>query len=287
MKLSRQRPGGYHLITILKLLALLVLLAYLFVFSFNFSFLSSPNLSPLHTNEIETKDNVALPKRAVLVGSAKNIAHYVPHTVQQLNRLGSIFQDYTIVISEDGSSDRTADIFREEFVTGTVIQNPEFSGDRLTRLAKARNVYLDHVKTKYMDWDYMIVFDLDFTCTLNLTTFREAVRLDSAWDAALSFSIGNYWDWLAFQPLPNKDMSRESFMNLLTTVPDDQFIQVGSAFAITAMYKISKLVDVHYGAEGMLIDHVILHRQLREKYGDNACLVSPLCFCENDCMKKY
>ena len=298
----RPQPSrGCGLVSSLKLLAFIILILYALAFSFNFLQLSSSEytISPTNHNEAlfsppngtllnqDTACAGAKCKRAVLVGSAKDIANYVPHTVKQLQRVGNLFGDYRVVISEDGSGDNTAELFRVNLAErGDVIQSPEFAGDRLSRLAQARNVYLDHVKRKYNDWDYMIVFDLDFTCTLNLTTFEEAIRLDSAWDASLSFSIGDYWDWLAFQPPPNSDLSRESFLGLLTTLPDDQFIRVGSAFAITAMYKVPKLMDVRYGAEGMLIDHVILHGQLREKYGDNAVLVSPMCFCQNDCMKK-
>jgi len=289
LKGSNTSSRKYHLIIlILKLFVALALLGYISFFAMTFWQFTSPMHMAL-TSSAKDKSRSIPPylRRAVLVGSAKNIANYARHTADQLHRVGSLFKDYWVVISEDGSSDKTAESFREYLGDhGEVIQSPEFEGDRLQRLAQARNVYLDRVKDKFNDWDYMIVFDLDFTCTLNTTTFREAVRFDPKWDAALSFSIGDYWDWLAFQPLSNSDMSRDSFLNLLTTTPDDQFIPVDSAFAITAMYKIPKLMDVHYGAEGMLIDHVILHRQLREKYGKNVILVSPLCFCENDCMKK-
>ena len=54
--------------------------------------------------------------KAVFVRSAKNIAIYIPNVMPQIHRLGKLFQDYHIIISEDGSHDNTvAELYHEDW----------------------------------------------------------------------------------------------------------------------------------------------------------------------------
>jgi glycosyltransferase involved in cell wall biosynthesis len=75
--------------------------------------------------------------------------------VDDFLRLSRIFRDVRVVVSEDGSNDGTPATYRAQFnrvgfgSKGIVISNPPFGGDRISKLAQARNVYLQKVQKKY------------------------------------------------------------------------------------------------------------------------------------------
>ena len=111
---------------------------------YNSSWGSSANIPGKYKTEIQDS-------KAVIVGSAKNIAKYIPNVMSQIHRLGKLFQDYHIIISEDGSHDNTvAELYHEDwkiFNNGnssstatshysqnsrlTVLSNPNFGKSRI------------------------------------------------------------------------------------------------------------------------------------------------------------
>jgi hypothetical protein len=69
--------------------------------------------------------------------------------------------------------------------------------DRISRLAYARNQYLELVLERYSEiqneYDdcYMVVFDLDFTCEISFESIGNALSLHEHWDVNTSSITSN------------------------------------------------------------------------------------------------
>jgi len=108
----------------------------------------------------------------VIVGLARNIEARLPHTITGIEALGAMFADHRVVIYENDSTDRTAELLKDWAARrATVDITCEHRGDpvnptarclqRAGRMARYRNACLDIVRKKYAGFDYTIVVDTD------------------------------------------------------------------------------------------------------------------------------
>ena len=109
---------------------------------------------------------------AVICGLARDVEHVLPQTIARIERLGAMFADYRVVISENDSRDRTKLMLGE-----WAGRNPkvdallEQRGDpvnpiarclkRAERMARYRSVCLETVRARYADFTHAIVVDTD------------------------------------------------------------------------------------------------------------------------------
>lgn len=131
-----------------------------------------------------------------ICGPVKNCAPYLSKVLANMEKIGSLFDSYQIVIYYDKSSDNSLEILKEYQKTNDkmllyVNKNP-VSPFRTHNLAIARNFCLNYVKDKF---PYFIMMDCDdVNCKeLNIEPLKNCLKRDT-WDA-LSFNTNPlYYD---------------------------------------------------------------------------------------------
>ncbi|KAL3771909.1 hypothetical protein ACHAWO_010436 [Cyclotella atomus] len=248
-----------------------------------------PNNAPAREETMATTsastDVEANKKRhfAFIVGAAMNVHKYVDHVSTNLLRVANETFDnnYHIIISEEKSPHNWENTIPTDRLTVVRTENNPFH-DRISRLAYARNQYLELVLQRYSEIQdqyedcYMVVFDLDFTCEINFESIGKALPLRENWDA-ISFNVANYWDWYAFQALDHgtDQASRQKFLKDLNALNENELLEVTSAFHIAGMYKLSHLIDTKYVFERGECEHVGLHKMMKKKH-NSSIMVSPM-----------
>jgi len=238
-----------------------------------------------------------------LVGAAKNVHQKVDHVSDDLLRVAhEIFPggNYHIVISEEGTSHNWMghNSTEQQAQKLTILRTEKNPGmDRISRLAYARNQYLEFVQQEHagiipkdmtIEDCVMIVFDMDFTCEIEWTSIGTALEppLMEQWDA-VSFNIANYWDWYAFEDVQKRGSydktAHTQFLEELNALREDQLLEVISAFAIAGVYKLSHLIDTRYVYEQGECEHKGLHKMMKEKH-NSRIMVSPMPLYRFGCM---
>ncbi|HEY0980771.1 glycosyltransferase family 2 protein [Schlesneria sp.] len=110
--------------------------------------------------------------RAVICGLARNVEKILPKSIARIERLGTMFADYRVVIYENDSTDNTKPLLQEWAQANPKVDiTVEQLGDpvnpcarclkRAERMARYRNECLNLIREKYADYDHVIVVDTD------------------------------------------------------------------------------------------------------------------------------
>lgn len=139
--------------------------------------------------------------KIVICGLARDCASNLRHIREQIERIGSMFQDYAVLIVENDSKDDTRERLLEwasfdERVTvlgcgknspgpcllklppTTYIDSCVTSQPRMRKMVKLRNMYLDEIdeNPRYKDYDLVAVWDLDLKGSLYLDGILETLH---------------------------------------------------------------------------------------------------------------
>ena len=104
---------------------------------------------------------------AVIVGCARDCSAYLPASLRNFERLGSVFQTVRFVIVENDSTDGTKQILDNWQIGDSgrrlvhVMDGLKHCQPRTVRLAIARNMALRMATIVYPEAKYFIVMDLD------------------------------------------------------------------------------------------------------------------------------
>lgn len=111
---------------------------------------------------------VASSVRAVFVGCARDCAAHLHNVIVWIEKAGTLFSSYRVVVVENDSSDDTKQILHLWSLRNSSVEIVCLDGlhdrlpDRGERLAAARNAYLKHVQEKgYDGHDLLIPLDMD------------------------------------------------------------------------------------------------------------------------------
>ncbi len=134
-----------------------------------------------------------------ICGPVKNCAPYLSKVLDNMEKIGSLFNDYKIVIYYDKSSDNTLNILKEYQKKNPkmifyVNKNP-VSPFRTHNIAIARNFCLNYVRENKEIYPYFIMMDCDdVNCKeINIEILKKYLNLNS-WDG-LSFNTSpKYYD---------------------------------------------------------------------------------------------
>jgi hypothetical protein len=178
-----------------------------------------------------------------------------------MEKIGSLFDSYQIVIYYDKSSDNSLEILKEYQKTNDkmllyVNKNP-VSPFRTHNLAIARNFCLNHVKDKF---PYFIMMDMDdVNCKeLNIEPLKKCLKRDT-WDA-LSFNTSPlYYDIWGLSIWPycfsynhfNDNYNYHGIIKnyitkLLNSLKPGQLLPCISSFNGLSIYKTHKFLDTYY-----------------------------------------
>jgi hypothetical protein len=199
-----------------------------------------------------------------ICGPVKNCGAYLNKVLENIEKIGSLFDDYTILIYYDQSSDNTLQILKEY-----QNKNPKFkfyvnanptSKFRTHNIAIARNFCLNFIRNNKATYPYFIMMDFDdVNCKeVNINTLGKYLKRED-WDG-LSFNTSPaYYDIWGLSIYPycfsynhfNDNYNyhgiiKEYITKLLNNLKPGQLLPCISSFNGFSIYKTHKFLDTYY-----------------------------------------
>ena len=202
--------------------------------------------------------------KCCICGPVKNCAPYLNKIFENMEKLGTLFEDYIIIMYYDKSKDNTLQILKNyqtknSKFTFFVNQQP-LSKYRTHNIAKARNYCVNEVRNKYPDFEYLIMMDCDDVNSKNINTnvLKNVLKRED-WDA-LSFQTSpRYYDiWgLSIYPfcfsynhfkenVQNYNIIQDYVERKLKNLPVGELLPCISAFNGFSIYKVNKFSNCYY-----------------------------------------
>ena len=199
--------------------------------------------------------------KCCICGAVRNSAFFLDDIFKNMEKIGSVFEDYVIILAYDPSSDNSLDKIKQyQSVNPRVIlyENQSLiSPYRTHRIAFARNKCLDMIRSKYSDYNFFIMMDCDNVCSsnINLNVLRSNIH-KQGWDA-LSFNKEPYYDiWalsirpfvFSYEHFPSEvgDKMRNYIGRIMRNIPPGKLIKCSSAFNGFAIYRTNKFLNCRY-----------------------------------------
>jgi hypothetical protein len=219
----------------------------------------------------------------VICGLCRDVRYYLPRTAERIERLGSMFKEYAVVLYENDSIDNT-----REFLVDWRAANPRVavlserlgapsyaanrSPDRAAWLARCRNCYRAHVVKECAGYDYAIIVDMDLAGGWSFDGIAHTFG-DDAWDFVGSFglrerrdlrtrrSVYSHADMWAFRRAAGVSTEQLGRDQEAVVERGGPLIPVESCFGGLGVYRFRCLEVAHYS--GTDCEHVGFHAELR------------------------
>jgi glycosyltransferase involved in cell wall biosynthesis len=200
-----------------------------------------------------------------ICGTVRNCGPYLKKVLENIEKIGSIFNDYKIVFYYDNSTDNTLEILKNYqkqnprllFYVNKVLISPF----RTHRLAHARNYCLNYVKSNKETFPYFIMMDLDdVSCkNLNIEPLKRCLKRND-WDG-LSFNTSpRYYDVWALSikpyyfsyihflesPIHHHLLIANYVDNILKNMQKNKLLKCLSSFNGFSIYRTEKFLKTYY-----------------------------------------
>lgn len=215
-----------------------------------------------------------IPEKVILCTVCRDVSKHVPAMISDLEKIGSLFQDYRIVVYENNSEDDTpSQLYRWKRANPKVSLTVEFLSDaefaktivnqtngkfsRLEQRAQARNKAL-RMALSLFDEEFSYILCIDPTVKLSgLEEIKAIFQRPDNWDAVFAYRTdreGNFTDWGAFRDpfslfgpefMGDEWYREEKHFSLQKHEP---WYPVYSAFGGFAIYKRKAIENCKYGA---------------------------------------
>jgi hypothetical protein len=202
--------------------------------------------------------------KCCICGPVKNCAKYLNKVFENVEKLGSLFDDYTIIIYYDKSSDNTLDILKDYQTKNSrmiFFENKHpISPFRTHNIALARNVCLNYVRQNIQDFPFFIMMDFDdVNCkNVDIEVLRKYLKRED-WDG-LSFNTSpKYYDIWGLSIYPycfsynhfEKNVQNYNFIqnyihHLLSNLKPDELLPCISSFNGFSIYRTCKFLNTYY-----------------------------------------
>ena len=199
-----------------------------------------------------------------ICGPVKNCGPYLSKVLSNMEILGSLFDNYQIVIYYDQSSDDSLEILKEYQQNNSnmllyVNKNP-ISPFRTHNLAIARNFCLNYVRQNKDKFTYFIMMDMDdVNCKeLNVEPLQNALK-NNTWDGLSFNSSPLYYDIWGLSIWPycfsyNHFENNDHFYNViqsyvtekLKNVAPGELLSCISSFNGFSIYRTHKFLNTYY-----------------------------------------
>jgi hypothetical protein len=196
-----------------------------------------------------------------ICGTVRNCGPYLNKVFKNIEKIGSIFDDYTIIIYYDKSCDNTLEILTKYQKINPklfiYVNKKKLSEYRTIRIAKGRNTCLKFVRENQDKYPYFIMMDFDDvnSTKINIEPLRKSLKRDD-WDS-LSFNRNFYYDIWALSINPyylscahiGDDAGRKMLNYITDTLKNmnkDDLLPCASAFCGFCIYKTEKFIDCRY-----------------------------------------
>lgn len=241
-------------------------------------------------------------KRVVFVSLARDVASHLPTAFARIESMGAIFKEYKFVIFENDSRDGTRQIIRTKSLQDRridLMECPESSECRLNsmaasshglihktrfeKMAKYRNLCLEHVRKFYSDYDYMVVIDIDLVGPVSVDGFAHCFSYPMPWDAMcangmvsrpLSMGASLYrYDSLARLMVGSRPESSKigivarhlCQIARRSARRGEKPVLVRSEFNGAAIYQLPRLLSSGASYSGTYCEHVSLHLDMSSR----------------------
>jgi hypothetical protein len=222
--------------------------------------------------------------KCCICGTVRNCSAFLNKIFQNMELLGSLFDDYVIILYYDESCDDTLDRMKKyqqknSKFTFFVNKGPLLS-HRTFRLALGRNFCIDTIRSNYSDYEYFIVMDCDDRCSKDINLNIAKLYLSrNDWDCLSFMHPDEYYDCWALSIYPyiancfiyNTGISSgvDKVNRLAKKIRKNSLIQCSSAFNGLAIYRTNKFINCKYNGLFSLnnIPHELLIMNMRAVRG--------------------
>lgn len=246
-------------------------------------------------------------QKIIIAGLLQNCFRHIPQLMDRCNKIASKFKDYRIIILENNSTDESRKYLLEWAAMNkkvTILCNDAYSVNaeecdifaakvendhspmphRIQRMAYLRNIYMDHIKHYYSDYDLLCVMDMDLEGEIFIDGLLHSVwLLDKKRATAITCNgmimrdDGNYYYYDSFayvqmdDPAILTDMASKSKHDnyvhaQVTMIYSTQMSadRVSSAFGGLAIYRLPKVVDNRYSFSStqLTCEHSFFHQNI-------------------------
>jgi hypothetical protein len=196
--------------------------------------------------------------KCCICGTVRNCEPFLNKIFQNMELLGSLFEDYIIILYYDESHDNTLNIMKQYQE-----KNPKFlfyvnKGPllpyRTFRLALGRNFCIDSIRSNYSDYEYFIVMDCDDRCAkdININIMKLYLSQDT-WDCLSFMHPDGYYDCWALSIYPYiancyiYNVGLNSGVDKVVRLSKKKkLIRCSSAFNGLAIYRTNKFINCKY-----------------------------------------
>jgi len=197
-------------------------------------------------------------------GPVKNCGPYLNKIFENIEKISSLFNDYSIVLFYDESNDNTLEILKEYQTKNSkllfYVNNKPISSYRTHNIAIARNFCLKYIRQNIQKFPFFIMMDFDdVNCKeVNIEPIRRSLMRND-WDG-LSFNTNPYYYdiWgLSIYPYcfsynhfndnyNYHSIIRNYVMNKLNNLKPGQLLPCISSFNGFSIYRTHKFLDTYY-----------------------------------------
>ena len=199
-----------------------------------------------------------------ICGPVKNCGPFLDKIFENMEKIGSIFEDYEILIYYDNSEDDTLDKLQKYRIKNSkmnyFINTQKVSPFRTHNIAKARNFCLSYAKKNIETFPYFIMMDCDdVNCKeCEPEIIRKYLKRED-WDALSFNTTPKYYDiWglsiypycFSYNHFENNeifyDIIQSYIVRLLNSLPKDKLLACISSFNGFSIYKTPKFMNTYY-----------------------------------------
>jgi len=197
-------------------------------------------------------------------GPVKNCGPYLLKVFENIEKMASLFQDYSIIIYYDNSNDNTLEVLKEYQIKNPkllfYVNNNPLSPYRTHNIANARNFCLKYIRYNIQQFPFFIMMDFDdVNCKeVNIEPLRRALCSNN-WDGLSFNSSPAYYDIWALSLYPycfsynhfNDNFNyhgiiKDYIMSKLNSLKPGQLLACISSFNGLSIYRTNKFLDTYY-----------------------------------------
>ena len=239
-----------------------------------------------NTNNIvqQNRNSNSIVKYSVIIaGCCINVEQFIEKNLFIIDEIGKQFKEYKVVIYENDSTDSTRELLIKNKKPNYdyIFENNINIKNRTERIAYCRNKILDHINKNYLQYDYLLMLDMDDILVsgklINTVNTCFLYKQDQ-WDAMFANCSYKYYDIYALrkkdyltnccwnnvhmmtkQGIPNMIAYHNCITKYMVHYPENKkLIPVLSAFGGAGLYKLKSIKNAKYiGKDPNHIDNQI------------------------------
>lgn len=258
---------------------------------------------------------LAASSRIVFTGCVQNCEDNLIIQLKRLKWLAESFEDYIIVLFENGSTDKTKNILEKAQIEDPHIilldcppdENCHGSSstlkgvEKIKYMSKLRNIYLEYVRTNYADWEWLMVMDFNINGPISrLGMLHSLSFLSTDKNAGIIANCVQHLPFTFGQLTILNDRSSFKFNEQEKILSSSEFYknrfnnqeivsdrvkrggkthEVSSSFTGIGLYRIRDILDNKYDFSGNNIsEHVFLNTNIAKNYS-NPFIINPAFYC--------